>query len=376
MQPCIRIATDQAWLRGTYDGVIVQGGIGLDTNESNYGVYIGEIVDSGEYKHLWSRLSYQRCYLAETYLKLSVVAVDDLTISYRGRDYPLDEVLEGEGFVAKGLLEVLESLNPIKAENQCDLLLSSLEGRYLIYWFEWRADGVSDWVRSLEIYYEHFSWLSYLPEKYSENSQFLEPYLAIFQTLHEEIEDAIDRMDETYRPESTLAPFIDVLAEWMPLDAPGVWNESQKRELLSHYMDYSRLRGTKEGLMRYVSLFTGTESYVVEFQDYRDLKDSPSHSRVYSRLYMDHPYGFTLLIERAAIKNSKMFQALKEVITEVIPAQTTYKLAVINPYMVLDEYVYLGINSYICNQGELRLDEQSMLAMGVIGGETEKGDEC
>lgn len=127
--------------------------------------------------------------------------------------------------------------------------------------------------------------------------------------------------------------------------------------------------------MRYVSLLTQTQSYVVEFHDYKNLMDSESHQEVYSRLYMDHPYGFTLLVTREAIRNAKMFSNLREIIEEVIPAQSSYKLAVINPYMVLDEYVYLGINSYIAHQSELRLDEQSMLAMGIIGGNSNEGDE-
>lgn len=375
MQPCIRIATDKAWLKGTYEGVVVHGGVGLDTNEGHYGVYIGEVVDSGEYKHIWSRLSYDRLYRAETYLRLSVVAIDDLNIVYKGKTLDLEERLEGEGFVAKSLIEVLESLNPIRSENQSELLLSSLEGRYLIFWFEWRAESHSDWVTSVSIYYDYFSWLNYLPEIYSSNKQFLEPYLSIFQTIHESIEDAIDQMDAVYRPKTTLSPFVDILSEWMPLDAPHIWDDFQKRELLSHYMAYSRSRGTKDGLMRYVSLLTQTQSYVVEFHDYKNLMDSESHQEVYSRLYMDHPYGFTLLVTREAIRNAKMFSNLREIIEEVIPAQSSYKLAVINPYMVLDEYVYLGINSYIAHQSELRLDEQSMLAMGIIGGNSNEGDE-
>ena len=84
---------------------------------------------------------------------------------------------------------------------------------------------------------------------------------------------------------------------------------------------------------------------------------------------MNHPFGFTLLIRADIITNKAKFNALNQIIRNYIPAQVTYKIAPINPYMILDDYAYLGINSYIYHQTDIKLDERSMLSMGVISHE-------
>ncbi len=369
----IEIATAQAFQRGKSHNMSVAQGICLDHEMGREGFYMGEIVDSGERKHLWSKFHYDRKAVSETNIVLKVLSFDSLWLALRDGHQDLEQILQSFDRPLKSLISDLEAFKPRRYENTQDILLIDLEGRYLVYWFEMIAEGPSDWITKVEIEYERFSWLNYLPQIYTEESDFLERYLAIFQTVHDHMESVVDQMAQIYRPQQTQALFLDVLSKWLPIDGGAYWNERQKRELLSNYQAYTRIRGSREGIVKYVELFTGKSPFVVEYPSYKYLLESTYHSEVYKRLYGEDPYHFTLILDREALKHAKQFEALHEILSQIVPAQVSYKIALLNPYMVLDDYVYLGVNSYICNQSEIVLDEQSMLSMGVIGGESGEG---
>lgn len=380
MNPSIKIQTENAWQKGYAQGMTLgPSGISLKAEESKHGWYLGEIIDANEAGHEWSRMRYEIEPVNETSILLWTLSLDQLTFEYQDKVYDLEACLEdlnpfgsnekpdNERKTLKTVTTMLQSLGAHCHDNQSDVLLYEERGRYFIYWFELISEGDSDRIRKLEIFYEKLSWLSYLPQIYSDESEFLEKYLAVFQTVHEDIESIIDQMAEIYKPETTKSSFLEVLNEWLPIDGFSFWNEGQKRQLLSQYRDFNRLRGTKEGILKYVSLYTDSEAYIVEYKDFKGLKDSGEHTRLYERLYTDSPYGFTLLVRGESLKNRKQIQALEAIMKEIIPAQVTYKIARLSPYMVLGDYTYLGINSSISNQTEIKLDEQPLLSTGIIG---------
>lgn len=380
MNPSIKIQTEHAWQNGYSEGVSIGAeGISLRAGGSRHGLYLGEIIDANEAGHEWSRMGYDIETVNETSILLWTLTLDQLTFEYGEDLYNLEDLLENlSNPVSKDTLEsprkslksitdMLQTLGAHCHDNQSDVLLYEERGRYLIYWFELISEGDSHRIKQLEIFYEKLSWLSYLPQIYSDESEFLERYLGVFQTVHEDIERIIDRMVEVYKPETTQPSFLEVLNQWLPVDGFPYWNESQKRQLLSQYRDFNRLRGTKAGILKYVSLYTNRDAYIVEHKDFKGLKDSGEHTKLYERLYSDSPYGFTLLVHGEALRNRKDTKALEAILKEVVPAQVTYKIARLNPYMVLGDYTYLGINSSICNQTEIKLDEQPLLSTGIIG---------
>lgn len=378
--PSIKIQTEHAWQNGYGEGInIGPKGISLNAGETKHGLYLGEIIDANEVGHEWSRMRYAFEPINETSIFLWTLTLDQLTVEYKDKIYDLENLLEeldlksqrgmseSSQLSLKTVVHILQAQGAHCHDNQSDVLLYDEKGRYLIYWFELISEGDSHRITQMEIFYEKLSWLSYLPQIYSEEGQFLEKYLAVFQTVHEDIEGIIDRMAEIYKPETTQSSFLEVLNEWLPVDGFPYWNESQKRQLLSAYREFNRLRGTREGILKYVSLYTEKDAYIVEYKDFKDLKDSGEHSRFYKQRYTDSPYGFTLLVFGDSLKSRKEIKALEAILKEVVPAQVTYKIARLNPYMVLGDYTYLGINSSICNQTEIKLDEQPLLSTGIIG---------
>ncbi len=368
MNPSIKIQTKHAWQKGYAEGIqIGDKGIFLDKEICKHGWYMGEIIDSGETGHEWSRMRYTTRPRSETSILLWTLSVDYLIFEYEDKPYNLEELLEQQNLSLKNLTTMLQECQPHCHDNQSDILLYQEKGRYLIYWFELISEGDSAIVTGAEVFYEKLSWLNYLPQIYSEDSDFLEQYLAIFQTVHEEIEEVIDQMATVYKPESTEATFLEVLNEWLPVDGFSYLNEAQKRLILSQYPEFNRPRGTRAGILKYVSLYTDGEAFIVEYKDFKSLKDSGEHSKIYKQLYTDSPYGFTLLVRADVVKHRKQVQALEAIMKQIVPAQVIYKIAKLSPYMVLGDYTYLGVNSNICNQTEIKLDEQPLLSTGTIG---------
>ena len=374
MNPSIILGTEAMWTRGYGQGVtITSEGIALDHLKSTHGYYMGEIIDSMTPGHEWSHMRYEKKTGGETTVILWAVALDSLTILMPHQYIDLDQVIRTGEIAAEALCEQLKQMGASRHENVQDILLYDTKGRYLLYWFEIMADGPSDSMKQIEIFYEKFSWLNYLPQIYSEDSDFLERYLAVFQTIHEDIETVVDQMAQIYMPEQTKTEFLDVLNRWLPIDGYEYWNEQQRRHILANYTYYNSIRGTRKGIEAYVTLYTEETPLIVEYMSYAKLKDSAYHRQLYSRIYTDHPHGFTLLLRSEVLKDRKRLMALKAILRQIVPVQVSIKIARMNAYMVLDDYVYLGINSVIGGQNEMKLDEASMLSMSILGNENERG---
>lgn len=374
MNPYIQIKAPEDWREGQFQNVVLEEtGICLDHTLGKRGIYLGAIIDSGEKGHLWSRMVLEVEKRSETKLVVYTLALDQLSFMRNGTTYDLESIISRQTMALTELSAVLSTLQASRHEDQSHVLLQREEGRYFIYWIEFIAEGPSSLIKGLRIYYEKFSWISYLPQIYAENSSFLEPYLAIFQTVHEDIEEVIDHLPEVYMPEKTHTSFLDILEKWMPIEGSGSWNEIQRRYLLSHYESFNSHRGTSESVKQYAALFLGSEPLIVEHFQYKYLKESVYHRNLYNRLYNDSPYGFTLIVTHSCALDKKKYVALTELLTQCTPAQVNFKIASLKPYMVLDDYVYLGYNSILFNQSEMKLDDQSILSMGLVSRDNEKG---
>lgn len=75
-------------------------------------------------------------------------------------------------------------------------------------------------------------------------------------TRHDSIEAVIDRLHRLFDPWQTPAHFLPWLASWVGLELPPVWDEYQKRKAIAEITRIYPRRGPKEGLDRYLDLYT------------------------------------------------------------------------------------------------------------------------
>src|SRR5262245_41297213 len=120
-------------------------------------------------------------------------------------------------------------------------------------------------------------------------------------------------------PDSTEPEFLPWLANWVALSLRADWNVATRRSFIGQIVPLYGLRGTKEGLRRMLSLYTGRE---VEIDDGFD--QLPHYFQVRLRLLVADPG----LIRRTQ-------QIARAIIDQEKPAHTFYALQIATPTMRL-----------------------------------------
>jgi phage tail-like protein len=111
----------------------------------------------------------------------------------------------------------------------------------------------------------------YLPGIYQ--TDFMQRYLALFESILYPIEWNIDNFDLYLSPSTSPKAFLNWLSNWYEVAFDSTWSEEQRRTFLRDaHMIFAR-RGTPWGLCRVLEIYTGKKPEIVEFSD-----DLPAHS--------------------------------------------------------------------------------------------------
>jgi phage tail-like protein len=362
--------------------------------------------------------------------------------------FPRGTKVEFHYYISEGLLEEneLRELPESKWENGLPgssvaqgvkkrdaLFQTESEGRYL--WFRITLVGtekLSPEVSSVTIFFPKVSYLEYLPSVYREdpaNSNFLDRFLAIFESLFFEIDFTIDHLGRWFDAAGTPPEFLEWLGSWLAADqgrgestARKKVSEAKQREFISRAVSMYRERGTRKGLEDLIFLYTGKKSIIVENlpavctkvtngQDNRkNNKKNESQQRNNSKnenpketespkqkkflffpseeatiklpdgngtekkeislhdiLFGVENFSFCVLFEEK-LEETDM-ELIREIIEEEKPAHTTYKIKVLEPWFCLDGHTYLGKNT------RLRRPEFMLGKYSVLGRDTALGVE-
>jgi phage tail-like protein len=168
------------------------------------------------------------------------------------------------------------------------------------------------------------SYLDYLPAIFRQDP-FAGRFLLAFETVLSGaggvpgLETAISGLADCFDPATTGADFLPWLAGWVTLTLRADWDEQTKRSFIAQIVPLYRLRGTKEGLLQMLALYT-TEP--VEIYDTFD----------------NIPYFFevrlTLSEADPALLATKQ-QIARAIIDQEKPAHTFYALQLAVPTMRL-----------------------------------------
>src|SRR6516165_1529967 len=72
---------------------------------------------------------------------------------------------------------------------------------------------------------------------------------------HDPIQDVIARTFRLYQPWATPPTFLDWLAQWVALQLAPIWDEYQRRRIISQIVPIYALRGLKDGLDQFLDLY-------------------------------------------------------------------------------------------------------------------------
>lgn len=336
--------------------------------------YYSLSFDCQEMGNLWHKVRTWAQVPDGMYFEISYHASDHKEYGENGEDldsYMLDKSISDEQ--KAGYLTALWNVwrkeqRPVI--NAKDALFVQAQGRYL--WIMLKAncnfikeDNKPLVIEKMRLYYPRMSFLDYLPAVYQEDNEsrdFLERFLSIFSTIHDEMEENIDNLERYFDADTVEGEYLKWLSDWLSINSDDRWNDDSLRELLKSAPEIYKIRGTKKALEKMIAVYTGEKPIIIEYFQYKEDLKNPVLSERIRKLYGDDPYTFTVLVKAGCVRETHRRIAVKKILHEEKPAYTEARLVVLQNTIELDGYTYLGINSVFAGASPLLLDpEKSVL---------------
>lgn len=159
-------------------------------------------------------------------------------------------------------------------DNRWDCLVRSAPGRYLWLALTLESDGaVTPQIDDVEVWFPRLTSLDYLPKAFRadpDSADFLERFLSIFDRQRGTVTEEVDHVPALFDAMAVPAgqhgegDFLTWLGEWVGMALDEQLPLERRRRLVREATALYRLRGTPEGVRRFVSLFCGVEVRVLE----------------------------------------------------------------------------------------------------------------
>lgn len=307
------------------------------------------ILDSASAGTLWHRLTCNIPKPGEAVMRISFYTSDEILFEEGEKTVDIKEVLHAEQLTLSQKKEICQPFLQKQLPMEPDILLHSLKGRYLWFLLEIYPQGAGQTeIGDFMVYFPADSWSANLPEIYRRdmgNDSFLDRFLAIFQSLYDDISQQVREFVNCLDPRVAGEELLHFIASWLDVEEPYMWTEEQLRYLLLHAKEFFEARGTAKGIEMFVKLYTGETPFVIECQDWEGFQDS--HGRLLKSLYTEEPYSVTVLVREECMKTYKAHRALLRMLKQMGPVQMEIRLVVLKPYIFADGYSYLGVNTVL-----------------------------
>jgi phage tail-like protein len=182
-------------------------------------------------------------------------------------------------------------------------------------------------------------YLKYLPALYYDD-ELMGRFLMLFESFWDPIEKQIDSIWYQFDPRMTPSDFLPWLATWSDLSFDERWTEAQQRRLLASAARLYRMRGTKQGLVEFLEIYTGQRAVITEHRanNLRLGKDAHfGQSVALGRSNQPHSFSVSLRLPAVPVTDGedetvrqRKEQDRKRTIISIIeaekPAHTTYSL--------------------------------------------------
>lgn len=332
------------------------------------GVYISGPFDSLEFETTWHRLRLDVDMPQGAMYKLRIYASDGPEVlipskNSRGLDrVNLNEYIFSDKIDIHRKVDLFDDIGAKCYKNPKDVILYEFKGRYLWICLEFISyEQKPIKISKVKIEFPKVTFVDYLPEIYrapENNSEFLERFLGIFQSIYVDLEDKIDNTPLKYDVDHTTKDFLSWIGDWLSLKNTSVWSEEQLRRLVKEAVKIYKMKGTKRAVAKIVKEYIGIEPIIVEQFDVKENMYYHKQKEVVEKLFGDNGYVFTVMVPQTHIKDTENYIELLRVINEVKPVDSICNLVVLNDQIYLDNHCYVGINSFITNTEDLILNKQ------------------
>lgn len=347
----------------------------LEFFSDNYGVgrFMTRVFDGDECEATWHRLLINAENCPHGDFRITVFAAEREKFRYENREYKIHEVFGDPQITLDKKSEIFGQFVVKKAAGAVDILLHEINARYIWFLIEVysRGDKPAS-ISEIRLYLPAVSWIDELPSIYRKSdfeTHFLERYLAIFQTFFEELDERLRTITECFDPENSEfadGEFLEFIAGWLDTFDPSLWSEEKLRVFLLNAMRLYRQRGTRAGLSEILKMYMGAEPYIVENFELLKFKGTDLYNNTLLPMYGDDPYCVTILMKSNLFKHESEFSAAKKIADEMLPASIYPNFVLLEPYIFLNRFSFLGINSVLGNYKPAVLDGRSAMTLSAL----------
>lgn len=345
-------------------------GLSVEEESPEGAFYWSRIMDSVSFGTQWHRLTCSVPEKGQALVKISFYTSDEIVFQEGDDILDLKQVLRSEKLPLSRKKEICRSYLRQELALEPDILLHSLEGRYLWFLLEVYPQGEAPAkLGDFMVYFPAESWTADLPELYRRkmgSNSFLDRFLAIYQSLYDDISWQLRDFPNHLNPGMAGRDMLYWIASWLDVEKPYMWTENQLRYLLAHAREFFAARGTGKGIEMFVELYTGEAPFVIEWQDWEGI--GGSNAMLLKSLYEDEPHCVTVLVREECIPVYQNHQTLLSLLEQVGPVQMELCLVVLKPYILADGYSYLGVNSVLGQYEDMALGKSGRLELAVISG--------
>lgn len=341
------------------------------------GIFISRLLDTKLTGTDWHRLCLKGKENEQSSFRLSIYAGDYRAFNYLGRETDLEEFILRKDIEIDKKISVFSPWLKKQVVGEDDILLHDVQGRYLFFMLEVYWQHNMEKLYDIQIFFPRKTWLDYLPEIYSreDTNGFLERYLGVFQTIYEDLNSQIKNSAMMFDADSAEGDYLLWLAEWIAAPDIHIWPEDQARKFLRRGLSIYKKRGTKQGMIDMITLYTGEAPYIIENHHVAAFrKDKGKYERMQG-LYGNNATKFTVLLREEVVDSRWKKKIVLRLIDSMKPAHMEVNLIFMKPYIFLDQYSYMGVNSVLGRYTGLTLDGHSALSMTVLDNETVNADE-
>lgn len=304
--------------------------------------YLAPVFDSADYQGTWHRLCLEGTF---SNCKIEVMAA--------ATDANLEDVLLDSGNGLSDWISILKDHGAIRKVNTDDFLLHSLEGRYL--WVLLVVSGAridsSFRIEGFSVEFPQSSFVQYLPEIYQEQGRdsFFERYMAVLQSLYEDLEKEVDKVPQYLDYETTPEENLPLFAQWTGRwNEDGIWSGEQLRYIIRHLSRIQNGRGTWAVMEQMIYLLTGKHAILAEHFKWKDwMKGQSTLLEDYDRLFGSGEDIFAVILDATRSEPEITEMQLEKRLEDYTPLGMRCKVIYLRKNSYMDTQCYLDKNSFL-----------------------------
>ncbi|GHV29914.1 hypothetical protein FACS189481_3420 [Clostridia bacterium] len=339
---------------------------GLKLCESQCGGYISKVLDSAEAGTQWGRLTLNGCFDEGCEYSVYSFATESETVIYNDVEMDFGELLHSNGIAFAEKMNVLKMAGAQVDVGLDDVLLSGQKGRYFMFILNLFSAHEAV-IKGVNVTFPKETLMQYLPEVFaSEDSGFLERYLAIFGSVFADRRDLLAELPDYLDTDKAPDDILPVLASWLGIELNlSFWGPDRFRKILKMAKEMSKFKGTKQVLEDIIEVYFGERPIIVEqfkWAKYKSIKGQEGCEH----LYGSSANEFTILIKHAV--NEVVFLHLKSLLEMLVPIRVKANIVFLDKGSFLDRYTYVDINAKLTDHqmgvtydGSHKLDEDVAL---------------